>query len=133
MDIGLAADIGTLALLPKITGNHSLVRELAYTARPFSTQEAQQIGFVSRVVPGGRDEVVSAALDLAKTIASKSPIAVNGSKKLISHARDHSVQENLVYTQTWNAHALLTDVRFFDRCFPLLMCCVLISLYMGRI
>jgi delta(3,5)-delta(2,4)-dienoyl-CoA isomerase len=114
VDVGLAADIGTLALLPKITGNHSLVRELAYTARQFSAEEAYRIGFISRIVKGdGRDGVVLAALDLAKVIASKSPIAVSGTKRLITHARDHSVQENLVYTQAWNAHALLTEVSVF--------------------
>lgn len=112
MDVGLAADIGTLALLPKITGNHSLVRELAYTARQFSAEDAYRIGLISRIVKGERDAVVHAALDLAKVIASKSPIAVGGTKRLITHARDHSVQENLVYTQTWNAHAFLTDVGF---------------------
>jgi len=27
--------------------------------------------------------------------------------------RDHPVEENLVYTQSWNAHALVTNVSFF--------------------
>lgn len=31
--VGLAADVGTLQRLPKVIGNHSLVRELCYTAR----------------------------------------------------------------------------------------------------
>jgi delta(3,5)-delta(2,4)-dienoyl-CoA isomerase len=90
VDIGLAADIGTLAYLPKIAGNHSLVRELAYTARTFSTEEADKLGLLSKVVEGGREEVVKAALDLAVAIAAKSPLAVAGTKHLISHARDHT-------------------------------------------
>jgi Delta3,5-Delta2,4-dienoyl-CoA isomerase len=90
VDVGLAADIGTLTYLPKVTGNDSLVRELAYTARPFSSSEAAQLGFVSRVVEGSRDEVVKAALDLAILIAAKSPVAVYGSKILLTHARDHT-------------------------------------------
>ncbi|RXW23541.1 hypothetical protein EST38_g2279 [Candolleomyces aberdarensis] len=109
VDIGLAADIGSLAFLPHITGNHSLVRELAYTARPFSAAEAEKIGFLSKVVPGSRDEVVKEALELARFISTKSPIAVSGSKHLITHARDHSVPENLAYTGAWNAHALMTN------------------------
>ncbi|KXN88377.1 Delta(3,5)-Delta(2,4)-dienoyl-CoA isomerase, mitochondrial [Leucoagaricus sp. SymC.cos] len=109
VDIGLAPDIGTLAYLPKITGNQSLMRELAYTGRDFSATEAEKLGLVSRVLPGGRNEVVQAALELAKTIAKKSPIAVSGTKRLISHARDHSVGENLIYTQSWNSHALTTN------------------------
>lgn len=89
MDIGLAPDVGSLAFLPKITGNHSLIRELTYTARTFSAAEAEKIGLLSKVVEGGRDEVVKAALELAKFIATKSPVAVSGSKHLITHSRDH--------------------------------------------
>ncbi|KAK7457256.1 hypothetical protein VKT23_010555 [Stygiomarasmius scandens] len=108
VDIGIAADVGTLAYLPKITGNMSLVRELAYTADWFSAAEAEKAGLVSRVVEGGRDDVLAASIELAKRIASKSPVAVAGTKKLITHARDHSVAENLDYTVIWNSATLQT-------------------------
>ena len=87
--MGLAADIGTLALLGKVTGNESLARELVYTSRTFSSADAEKLGLVSRVVEGGMQGVVNEALALARVIASKSPVAVHGSKALISHARDH--------------------------------------------
>ncbi|KAG9121864.1 hypothetical protein FRC07_001998, partial [Ceratobasidium sp. 392] len=105
VDVGLAADIGTLARLPKITGNESLLRELALTARDFGVEEAARLGMISRVVQGGRKEVlgaIDAALETARIIASKSPIAVVGTKRILLHARDHSVEENLEYTATWN-------------------------------
>jgi len=108
VDIGLAPDIGSLAFLPKITGNQSLVRELTYTGRSFSAIEAEKLGLVSKVVQGGRDEVVKEALDLAKLIANKSPVAVAGAKHLISHSRDHGVAENLSYTSVWNSASLMT-------------------------
>ncbi|KZT68475.1 ClpP/crotonase [Daedalea quercina L-15889] len=108
VDVGLAADIGTLARLPKIAGNHSLLHEFAYSARDFSAAEAEKLGLVSRVVQGGRDEVLTAALQTARTIATKSPIAVLGTKHLLLHARDHTVQENLDYTATWNGVMLQT-------------------------
>ncbi|CUA73012.1 hypothetical protein RSOLAG22IIIB_10452 [Rhizoctonia solani] len=106
VDVGLAADIGTLSRLPKITGNESLLRELAFTAREFGPFEATQLGMVSRIVEGGRDEVVGAALELAKTIAAKSPVAVVGTKRFLLHARDHSVEQSLEYQATWNAAML---------------------------
>ncbi|KAG2052241.1 ClpP/crotonase [Suillus hirtellus] len=106
VDMGLAADAGTLGYLQNITGNKSLVHELAYTARMFSSDEAEKLGLVSRVVQGGRDAVVAAALQLAIDIASKSPVAVSGTKRLLLHARDHSVADNLEYTATWNSAAL---------------------------
>ena len=36
VDVGLCADVGVLARLPRIIGNSSLVHELAYSARPLS-------------------------------------------------------------------------------------------------
>ena len=46
VDVGVIADVGTLQRLPKIIGNDSIARELAYTARPMQAQEAKQIGLV---------------------------------------------------------------------------------------
>jgi len=109
VDVGLAADMGTLARISKISANESLVRELAFTSRNFDAAEAQKLGFVSRVVEGSRDEVLAAALDLAKLIATKSPISVIGTKELLLHARDHSVAHNLRYTAAWNSVMLQTD------------------------
>ena len=49
VDLGMAADVGTLQRLPKIIGSHSLIRELAYTGRKFVSNEALQCGFVNKV------------------------------------------------------------------------------------
>nr|GAT47196.1 delta-2 dienoyl-CoA isomerase [Mycena chlorophos] len=109
VDIGLAADVGSLAFLPKVVGNHSMLHEFAYSTKLFSAADALQMGLVSRVVPGNRDEVVRAALELATLIATKSPVAVSGTKRILNHSRDHSVAENLEYTAAWNAAALRTQ------------------------
>jgi delta(3,5)-delta(2,4)-dienoyl-CoA isomerase len=44
--MGLAADVGTLQILPKLITDHSLFRELVFTSRTFDTNEAQQIGLI---------------------------------------------------------------------------------------
>ncbi len=44
MDIGIAADVGTLQRMPKIIGNGSLMREMAFTARNVYVDEAMQCG-----------------------------------------------------------------------------------------
>jgi len=105
----MAADLGTLARLPKITGNESLLRELAFTARAFDAAEAAQLGFVSKIVQGSKDAVIAEALKTAKFIASKSPIGVVGTKNVLLHSRDHGVQENLDYVATWNQGMLQSD------------------------
>ncbi|KAG8819900.1 hypothetical protein FRC19_009423 [Serendipita sp. 401] len=90
-------------------GNMSAIREMAFTGREFNAEEALRIGFISRIVPGGREGVVATALETAKVIAAKSPIAVIGTKHLLLHAQDHSVQESLEYTATWNQVMLQSD------------------------
>lgn len=44
--MGLAADVGTLQILPKLVIDHSLFRELVFTSRTFNTDEAKQIGLI---------------------------------------------------------------------------------------
>ncbi|KAK0762427.1 hypothetical protein N5P37_005240 [Trichoderma harzianum] len=105
VDIGLAADIGTLARLPKIVGSTSWVKDVCLTARDFSAQEALAVGFVSQVHEG-KEKTVQVAIDLAANIAEKSPVAVQGTKELLNHARDHSTVDTLRYTQLWNSVAL---------------------------
>eukprot|EP00058_Branchiostoma_floridae_P019058 XP_002604547.1 hypothetical protein BRAFLDRAFT_58778 [Branchiostoma floridae] len=108
VDIGLAADVGTLQRLPKIIGNDSLARELAFTSRRFEAEEAKQMGLVSGIYPD-RAAVLEAALDLASTIASKSPIAVQGTKVSMVYSRDHSVQEGLDHVALWNSTMLQSE------------------------
>lgn len=94
VDIGMAADVGTLQRFPKIVGNDSLVRELAFTARKFYAAEAKSIGFVSRLFDS-RETMLKAAMDVASLIAAKSPVAVQGTKVHLNYSRDHGVQEGL--------------------------------------
>lgn len=75
VDVGLAADVGSLQRLPRCIGNDSLVRELAYTARKLPASEALRCGLVSSVHTD-KAGVRKAALDMAAVIASKSPVAV---------------------------------------------------------
>ncbi|CAJ0539394.1 Ff.00g070300.m01.CDS01 [Fusarium sp. VM40] len=105
VDIGMAADIGTLSRLPKLVGSTSWVKDVCLTARDFSAQEALSVGFVSQV-HDSKQAAVHAGLALATTLAEKSPVAVQGTKELINHGRDVSVAESLRYTKVWNAAAV---------------------------
>ena len=44
VDIGIAADVGSLNRLPKIIGNESWLKEITYTARNFDASEALRFG-----------------------------------------------------------------------------------------
>lgn len=105
--MGLAADVGVLQRWTKIVSNPSLYRELVFTARRFSADEALRLGIVSRLFLD-RDELLAGALRLAETIASKTPVAVQGSKVQMNYARDHKVDDALEYMVSFSLLTLAT-------------------------
>ncbi|CRK87791.1 CLUMA_CG001549, isoform A [Clunio marinus] len=94
VDIGMAADVGTLQRLPKAIGSQSLVRELCFTARKMLSEEAEKCGLVSKVFED-RNAMIEEAIKLADTIAQKSPVAVQATKRNIVYSLDHTNQEGL--------------------------------------
>lgn len=107
IDIGMAADVGTLQRLPRIIGD-GMLRELAYTGRMFGAEEARSIGLVNRVY-ADHDSLLAGVLEIARDIAAKSPIAVTGTKAMISYMRDHTVNDGLEYVATWNSAMLQSN------------------------
>lgn len=107
IDIGMTADVGTLQRLPRLVGE-GIARELAYTGRRLEAEEARQIGLVNRVFES-RDALYAGVHAIAATIAAKSPLAIRGTKEMISYARDHSVADSLNYIATWNAAMLMSQ------------------------
>lgn len=101
VDVGMAADVGGLQRFPKLVGSDSLVRELVFSGRKMDAGEADKLGLVSRILPT-KEKMMEAAIELGSKIASKSPIATIGAKKLMNYARDHSVAESLEYAIVWN-------------------------------
>jgi enoyl-CoA hydratase/carnithine racemase len=61
-----------------------VLRELVYTAREFDADEALHHGFITRIA----DDPYAAAMALAHDIASKSPNAIRGAKRLCNMAHD---------------------------------------------
>ncbi|KZC09981.1 Delta(3,5)-Delta(2,4)-dienoyl-CoA isomerase, mitochondrial [Dufourea novaeangliae] len=106
--LGMAADVGTLQRFPKIIGSDSLVRELVYTARKFTASEALQHGFVSCLFET-EESLLEGSIALANEIASKSPVAVQGSKLSLVYSRDHSVQEGLDHIAMHNQSMLQSE------------------------
>jgi enoyl-CoA hydratase len=107
VDVGLTADVGTLQRLPKLIGE-GMARELAHTARRVGAAEAQQIRLVNRAC-GSVQDLAAAVAGMAALIASKPPLALRGTKEMITYARDHSVADGLNYIATWNAAMLLSS------------------------
>ena len=104
INIGMAADVGTLQRLPKIIPD-SKMREMAYTGRRMYAEEAKEAGLVSGTY-GSQEELIGAANKLASEIASKSPVAIYGLKAVMNYSRDHNVNDSLEYNALWSGAML---------------------------
>ncbi|QDL38921.1 enoyl-CoA hydratase-related protein [Rhodoferax sediminis] len=93
INIGMVADVGTLQRLPKLIPL-GVVKELAYTGRRLSAQKALGYGLVNEVFDSP-EALLAAALQCAKEIAAKPPVAIWGTKQVIHYARDHTVDDAL--------------------------------------
>jgi enoyl-CoA hydratase len=104
INIGMTADVGTF---PRITNllPEGVVKELAYTGRRMPAAEAKSLGLVNEVFPDSQS-MLSRVIEIAADIASKAPLAVYGSKRIINYSRDHSTADTLDYIGIWNASML---------------------------
>jgi enoyl-CoA hydratase len=103
----LAADVGTLQRLPYLM-NEGIVRELALTGRKFSAEQASDYGLINEVFDNQK-EMIEHALNIAKEIAQKAPLAVTGVKEILNYNRDHSIEDSLNYIALWNNAMNYTD------------------------
>lgn len=117
IELGMAADIGTLQRLPRIVGNIGWVKDVAYTGRDFGADEALAQGFVQEVL-STQEDAIKRGLELAKALALKSPVAMQGTKRAINYALDHTHQESLDQIAEYNSYALGKD--FVDGCIAML-------------
>jgi enoyl-CoA hydratase/carnithine racemase len=105
--IAIVADVGTLQRLPAIIGKGH-VAELAFTGDDIDANRAEAIHLVNRVFADG-ETAVAAARDLAERIAANSPLAVQGTKRVLDYCEGKSVEDGLRYVATWNAAFLRSD------------------------
>lgn len=76
---GLVPDMAGTPILASLVRD-DILRELAYTGRIFSAQEALSCGLATRIC----DDPVATALEVAREIAGKSPDAIRAAKRLLN-------------------------------------------------
>ena len=104
INIGMTADVGTFPRITKLLPE-GIVKELAYTGRRMGAEEAKSLGIVNEVY-SDHASMLREVMKIAADIASKAPLAVYGSKRIINYARDHSTTDTLDYIGIWNASML---------------------------
>ncbi|WP_456619213.1 MULTISPECIES: crotonase/enoyl-CoA hydratase family protein [unclassified Bradyrhizobium] len=77
---GLVPDMAGTPILASLVRD-DILRDLTYTGRIFSAQEALSYGLATRIC----DDPRAAALDVAREIAGKSPDAIRAAKRLLNN------------------------------------------------
>ena len=82
------------------------VRHMYFTGLPVDAAEAHRLGAVERVVP--RDRLREAALDIARTMAAKSPAMIEIAKRSLTGVEDGSLEGKYRWEQGFTFEAYLT-------------------------
>ena len=90
--VGFSGDFGGSWFLSQLVGT-AVARELYFTARRVSADEALQLGLTNRVAPA--DGFEAAAVDFAAELASGPPIAHRMMKENLNRALHHELKECL--------------------------------------
>lgn len=88
---GLVPDMAGMVLMRELA-RADVVRELTFTGRIFSGEEALQIGFATRLSA----DPLAEALQMAHEIAAKSPDAIRAGKRLLNGAASQSAADLLM-------------------------------------
>lgn len=91
--IGMTADLGVLQRLGRLIPAGA-ARQMAYTSERVGAERALALGLVNAVLPDA-GALLQRAMELAREIAAKSPLAVAGTKLAMNFARDHGTDESL--------------------------------------
>ncbi|HYP19125.1 MAG TPA: enoyl-CoA hydratase-related protein [Chloroflexia bacterium] len=94
INIGVMPGAGGTQRLTRAVGK-AIAMDMVLTGRMLSAREALQFGLVNRVVPV--EAYLKEAVKLAKSIAEKSPIAVQMAKDAVLKAFDTPIQEGLLH------------------------------------
>ncbi|HLT27289.1 MAG TPA: enoyl-CoA hydratase-related protein [Zeimonas sp.] len=114
INIGLAADLGTLQRLPKLIPE-GVARELAYTGRRLPAARALALGFVNDLFET-QEAMLDEVMNVAREIATKPPVAIWATKQAIDYARDHAVADGLrqmgwLQSGLWDNEAVAEAIR----------------------
>lgn len=104
--LGVICGSGGTQRLPKLVGD-SIAREMIFTGKTISADEALQIGLVNKVLP--QDELLPAVMELAEAICKNGQIAVRTSKDCINYAQDHDIEAGCLYERQRFAQLFNTE------------------------
>lgn len=103
--VGLVPDLGGLYLLGRVIGINK-AKELCFTARKVSAEEAKTLGIVNHVVP--HERLLDEARAIAGKITAASPTAIAMTKNLLDRSTNATIDQMLEYESYAQTIAYLT-------------------------
>lgn len=108
-----------LSIIPGAGGTQRLSRligvgrakELIYTGRILTAEEAKEMGLVNQVTENSREELMTAALEMARRIMKKGPVAVSMAKMAINVGMDTDINTGLLFERIAQTVAFSTEDR----------------------
>lgn len=94
VNIGLGPDGGASWLLTRQVG-YSKAFEIAAEGKKIKAEECLSLGLTNKIVD--EDQLLEAAIEWAKALAAKAPIAVGITKEDLVHAMDNNLSESIAY------------------------------------
>jgi enoyl-CoA hydratase len=119
--LGVMPGSGGTQRLPRIVGP-ARAKEMILLGELIDAAEAAGIGLVNRIAPAG--DVMAMAQELARTIASRGPVAIREAKRAIDIAGDTALDEGLAAEldaseRIFATHDMLEGARaFFEKRSP---------------
>jgi enoyl-CoA hydratase/3-hydroxyacyl-CoA dehydrogenase len=104
--LGIHPGFGGTQRLPRLIGR-ARAKELIFTGNHISAQEAVEIGLANKVV--SPDDLLAEAKTIAKTIASKGPLAIKYAKSAINRGMDTTLEDGLNIELASIAQAFQTE------------------------
>lgn len=105
--VGIIADMGVLQRLPHIIGQ-GFTREMAFTAKFYTANEAKAMGLVNRVYKD-YPAMMTEALNIARQISANAPLAVQATKEVLNSSRDIPIRDGITFSITRNMGLILTQ------------------------
>ncbi|TAK29295.1 MAG: hypothetical protein EPO21_21735 [Chloroflexota bacterium] len=108
INLGIFPGMGGTQRLPRLVGK-SIAKRMMFTGDHITADEALRIGMVDQVVPAA--ELMDTALTLARTIASKAPIAMALTKKAINEGMETDLDRGVEIESAYWGIAATTEDR----------------------
>jgi len=108
VNLGLIPGAGGTQRLSRLVG-YGKAKELIFTGAVIDAGEAMRLGLVNKVVPEGG--VVAAALDMAKAILGKGPLAVQLAKLAVNISTDTDRHTGMLVEKLTQAFLFSTEDR----------------------